>query len=93
MKEGARKHDSAVPLARRMAKMPESPHGLDSQASTCESRLAKSLRALGFVGTRHFWGYFLYAFGKTKKAIAAYWQPTATSVSTWKSSWYPNTCG
>jgi hypothetical protein len=70
--------------------------GLDSQVPTCESLVAKSLRALGFVGTRHFRGRFSprrYALGRTKKAIAAYWQPTAPRVSTWKSSWYPNTCG
>ena len=29
----------------------------------------------------------------TKNAIATYWQATATSVSAWKSSWYPKTAG
>jgi hypothetical protein len=32
--------------------------GVDSRAPTCESYFAKSLRALGFVGTRHFRGFF-----------------------------------
>src|SRR4029079_8659699 len=42
------------------------PWALDSQVPTCESLVAKSLRALGFVGTRHFRGRFpqrRYALG------------------------------
>src|SRR2546423_5780700 len=61
MKGGARKHDSAVLLktvAGGVLAAGDS-RGLDSQLPTCESRFAKSLRALGFVGTRRFWGYSL----------------------------------
>jgi hypothetical protein len=40
---------------------------LDSRVPTCESPVAKSLRALGFVGTRHFRSRFLFELVSAKE--------------------------